>query len=207
MKPEDIETESFRIILSELGSHNFSVMELRIVQRIIHATADFDYAKIMRFSPNAITAGVNALRSGCDVYSDVQMIAAGVNQSRLQYLGGQVMCRVNASEVAEESRVTGKTRSEIAIRQFGSILNGSIVAIGNAPTALFEIIRLYKEEGIKPALVIGVPVGFVNAAESKQALTNTSLEYITSTGRKGGSTVAVAILNALLRLTEWNTNA
>jgi precorrin-8X/cobalt-precorrin-8 methylmutase len=207
MKPEDIESESFRIILSELGPHNFSVMELPIVQRVIHATADFDYARIMRFSPNAITAGVNALRSGCDVYSDVQMIAAGVNQSRLERLGGQVTCRVNAPEVVEESRATGKTRSEIAMRQFGESLNGSIVAIGNAPTALFEIIRLYKEEGISPALVIGVPVGFVNAAESKLALTETALEYITSAGRKGGSTVAVSILNALLRLSGESTNA
>ncbi len=200
MKPEDIESESFRIILSELGLHSFSQTELPIVQRVIHATADFDYAKTLCFSPNAIVAGVNALGSGCSVFCDVQMIVAGMSQSRLERLGGQVMCRVNAPEVVEESRVTGKTRSEIAMRQFGPALNGSIVAIGNAPTALLELIRLYKEEGIKPALIIGVPVGFVNAAESKQSLSETSLEYITSTGRKGGSTVAVAILNALLRL-------
>ncbi len=150
MKPEDIETESFRIILSELGHHNFSETELPIVQRVIHATADFDYAQFLRFSPNAIAEGIHALRSGCNIFSDVQMIAAGVNHSHLDRLGGQVMCRVNAPEVAEESCATGKTRSEIAMRQFGTKLNGSIVSIGNAPTALYEIIRLYKEEVLNP---------------------------------------------------------
>jgi precorrin-8X/cobalt-precorrin-8 methylmutase len=201
VKPEEIERESFRIILSEMGLHHFTEKELPIVQRVIHATADFEYAKILRFSSDAIRAGMTALRSGCSLFCDVQMIAAGVNQSRLESRGGNVFCRVNAPQIVEESRATGRTRSELAIRHFGSALNGSVVAIGNAPTALFEVIRLWKEECIKPALVIGVPVGFVNAAESKQALMETPLECITTTGRKGGSTVAVAILNALLRLT------
>lgn len=200
MKPEEIESESFRIILSEMGLHHFTENELPIVQRVIHATADFEYANILRFSSDAIMAGVTALRSGCSIFCDVQMITAGVNQSRLKSLGCQVLCRVNAPEIAEESQATGKTRSEVAMRHFGTEMNGCIVAIGNAPTALLEVIRLFDEEAIKPALVVGVPVGFVNAAESKQALSETQLEYITSTGRKGGSTVAVAILNTLLRL-------
>jgi precorrin-8X/cobalt-precorrin-8 methylmutase len=200
MKPEEIERESFRIILDELGPHAFSAAELAIVQRVIHATADFEFAHILRFSPGAIESGIQALRGGCKLISDVQMIAAGVSKPRLTPFGCQVHCLVDDSQVIELAKQTGKTRSEIAMQQLGPQLSGAIVAVGNAPTALFEVMRLFETERIQPALVVGVPVGFVNAAESKQALMQTSLNYITATGRKGGSTVAVAILNALVRL-------
>jgi precorrin-8X/cobalt-precorrin-8 methylmutase len=200
MKPEEIEKESFRIILEELGPHSFSPAELAIVQRVIHATADFEYARLLRFSSGAIAGGIHALRRGGRLVSDVQMIAAGVSRSRLAHFGCQVHCRVDAPEVSEMAQQMGQTRSEIAMRQFGSELSGAIVAIGNAPTALFEVLRLFREAQIVPALIVGVPVGFVNAAESKEALGLASLPYITTSGRKGGSTVAVAILNALLRL-------
>jgi len=200
MKPEEIEQESFRIILEEMGGHSFSTAELPIVQRVIHATADFEYARLLQFSPHAIESGVQALRAGCMVISDVQMIAAGISKPRLAKFGGEVRCLVSDPKVSTIARQTGKTRSETAMRQFGELLSGAVVAIGNAPTALFEVLRLCEEEGIQPALVVGVPVGFVNAVESKQALALSSLNFITTTGRKGGSTVTVAILNALLRL-------
>jgi precorrin-8X/cobalt-precorrin-8 methylmutase len=202
MKPEEIEQESFRIILEELGTHPFSAAELAIVQRVIHATADFDFARSLRFSQHAIEQGIAALRSGCPLVSDVQMIAAGVNRPRLERFGCCVQCLVHDSLVINLALQSGKTRSEVAMQQLGKQLNGAVAAIGNAPTALFEVIRLFQEEGIQPALVIGAPVGFVNALESKQALTQTSIHFITALGRKGGSTVAVAILNALLRLAE-----
>jgi precorrin-8X/cobalt-precorrin-8 methylmutase len=202
MKPEDIEQESFRIILQELGPHTFSVAELAIVQRVIHATADFDFACSLHFSAHAIEQGIAALRSGCLLVSDVQMIAAGVNHARLERLGCTVQCLVHDPQVVDLAWQSGKTRSEVAMQQFGRQLKGNVVAIGNAPTALFEVLRLFHEEHVQPALVIGAPVGFVNAKESKQALTQTSINFITALGRKGGSTVAVAILNALLRLAE-----
>ncbi|MCE1252253.1 MAG: precorrin-8X methylmutase [Anaerolineae bacterium] len=202
MKPEEIEKESFRIILEELGPQTFSAAELAIVQRVIHATADFEYARLLQFSAEAITAGLNALRGGCPVICDVQMIAAGVNRQRLAAWGCQVYCAVNDPQVTDLAGLNGQTRSEVAMRLFGEKLNGALVAIGNAPTALLEVLRLNRAARILPALVVGVPVGFVNAAESKQALSRTELNFIVSTGRKGGSTVAVAILNALLRLAE-----
>jgi precorrin-8X/cobalt-precorrin-8 methylmutase len=202
MKPEEIEQESFRIILQELGPHTFSAAELAIVQRVIHATADFDFARSLRFSQHAIEQGIAALRSGCHLVSDVQMIVAGVNRLRLERFGCTLHCLVHAPEVIDAARQSGKTRSEVAMQQFGKLLDGAVVAIGNAPTALFEVLRLFQEEHVQPALVIGAPVGFVNALESKQALTQTSINFITALGRKGGSTVAVAILNALLRLAE-----
>ena len=200
MKPEEIEQESFRIILEELGPHSFSPSEQAIVQRVVHATADFEYAKIISFSPRAIEQGNQALRRGCLLVSDVQMIVAGVNHQQLEQFGCQACCLVNDPEVAKTALLLGKTRSEMAIQQLGEKLSGAVVAVGNAPTALFEVLRLFNEAKIEPALVVGVPVGFVNAAESKQALMGTSLNYISTQGRKGGSTVAVAILNALLRL-------
>lgn len=200
MKPDEIERESFKTILAEMGPHSFSAFELPIVQRVIHATADFDYAHLLRFSPNAIENGIQALRSGCRLICDVRMIAAGVSRARLERLGCPVLCQVDDAQVAELARQSGGTRSEAAMRRFGADLSGAVVAIGNAPTALLEVLRLYETEAIRPALVVGVPVGFVNAAESKQLMTQSALDYITTDGRKGGSTVAVAILNALLRL-------
>jgi precorrin-8X/cobalt-precorrin-8 methylmutase len=202
MTPEEIEEESFRIILTELGQHSFSPSELAIVQRVIHATADFEYAHLLHFSPGAIESGMRALRGGSSLVCDVQMITAGASSTRLAHFGNRVYCRVNAPHVTVLAKQLGKTRSEVAMQDIGEGLDGAVVVIGNAPTALFEVLRLNREKMIRPALVIGVPVGFVNAAESKLALEQTSLNFITTRGRKGGSTVAVAILNALLRLAE-----
>lgn len=202
MKPEEIEKESFRIILNEMGPHSFSERELPIVQRVIHATADFEYRELIRFSPNAIDAAIRAIRSGCRVYSDVRMIEAGIGRPLMESFGCVSGCYVNDANVAETAKRNGKTRSETAMRLIGANLENAAVLIGNAPTALFEVLRLYAEERIRPAFVVGVPVGFVNAAESKLALTESGLDFISVSGRKGGSTVAVAIFNALLRLAK-----
>ncbi|MFZ5911317.1 MAG: precorrin-8X methylmutase [Chloroflexota bacterium] len=200
MRPEEIEPESFRIILQELGAHSFSAQELPIVQRVIHATADFEYARLLAFSPTAIQDGIRALRGGCRVLTDVQMTAVGVSPVYLERFACSVRCAIREPETLSLAREEEITRSTAAIRRMSADLPGAIVALGNAPTALFEVLRLWQEEGLKPALVVGVPVGFVNAAESKAALQESDLSYITVQGRKGGSTVAAAIVNALLRL-------
>jgi|YNPBryBLVA2012_1023415.scaffolds.fasta_scaffold00939_6 precorrin-8X/cobalt-precorrin-8 methylmutase len=200
MRPDQIETESFRIILQELGAHSFSSQELPIVQRVIHATADFEYAQLLAFSPTAIQDGIRALRGGCRVLTDVQMAAVGISLVYLERFSCSVRCAIREPETLSLAHAEGVTRSTAAIRRMAGDIPGAIVAIGNAPTALFEALRLWKEEGLRPALVVGVPVGFVNAAESKAALQQSDLPHITVRGRKGGSTVAAAILNALLRL-------
>jgi len=204
MRPEEIEPESFRIILDELGEHSFSPQELPIVQRVIHATADFEYARLLAFSSTAIENGIQALCSGCKVLTDVKMAAVGISRVHLDRVSSSVRCVIQEAETTSLAHSLGITRSTAAIRRMSEDLNGAIIAIGNAPTALFELLRLAKDENLKPALVIGVPVGFVNAAESKQALQESELPYITVCGRKGGSTVAAAIVNALLRLTLEN---
>lgn len=207
MRPDQIEAESFRIILQELGEHHFSSQELPIIQRIIRATGDFEYARLLAFSPTAITEGVRALRAGCRVLTDVQMTAVGISQPFLQRFFGSVHCAIAESETAMLAQTEGITRAAAAIRRMSAELSGAVVALGNAPTALFEVLRLAQDEGLQPALVVGVPVGFVNAAESKAALQASNPPYITVCGRKGGSTVAAAIVNALLRLAVEEVNA
>lgn len=200
MKPHEIEKESFRIILSEMKEHSFTAQELMTVQRVIHATADFEYQDLIRFSPQAISRAIAAIRSGAPVFSDVQMIAAGVSKNLMNNYGMQISCLVSDPRVVELAKDEGVTRSQTAMTLLGNELNDAIILIGNAPTALFEVLRLYRQESVRPAFIVGVPVGFVNAVESKAALMETNLDYITVEGRKGGSTVAVAIFNALLRL-------
>ncbi len=196
-----IEKESFRIIRAELGKHTLSPDELKVAVRVIHASADFDLLHLLRFSPDAVTAGIRALQRGCTIITDVRMVEVGISQMLLDKLGGRKICDIGNPVVAEMARAAGTTRSTMAMRHNADKIHGGIVAIGNAPTALLEVIRLVREEAIRPALVVGVPVGFVNAAESKAELQTLDVPYITVTGRKGGSTVAAAIMNALLRLT------
>lgn len=195
-----IEQESFRIIRDELGSHSFTEDQLAVVVRIIHATADFDFKEIVRFHPAAIQSGVEALRRGCTVVTDVRMVEVGISARLLDAFGGKTICVIGAPEVSELAEREGLTRSTAAMRLLGQELNGNVVAIGNAPTALLEVVRLIRDEGIRPALVVGVPVGFVNTAESKEQLLGLDVPTVTAVGRKGGSTVAVATVNALLRL-------
>jgi len=200
MLPHEIEGESFRIIRSEMGDHNFSEEELAVVVRIIHATADFDFQKIIRFHPRAIQSGLEALRRGCTIVTDVRMVQAGISEKHLTGLGGQTVCDIRRPEVYQQAQAEGLTRSTVAMRHNAGTIDGGIVAIGNAPTALLEVIRLVREEGLRPALIVGMPVGFVKADESKAELLTLDVPYITAVGRKGGSPVAAATVNALLRL-------
>lgn len=198
--PGDIEKESFRIIKEEFGPSELDEHTFKIIQRVIHATGDFSFKDTMRFAPGAIEAGIKALREGKDILADVTMVASGISKTMLAKWGGKVICRVADPEVAARAKAENKTRSEMAIEMSLS-KNIGIVALGNAPTALVQTIRSLA--ALPPAnapLVVGVPVGFVNAAESKDLLVEQNNCYITSLGRKGGSPVAAAIINALLRL-------
>jgi precorrin-8X/cobalt-precorrin-8 methylmutase len=198
--PSDIEGESFKIITQEFGPTELDDKTFKVVQRVIHATGDFSFGDNMRFSPGAIEAGIKAIREGKDILTDVTMVASGISKNLLARWGGKVICRVADPEVAEQAKAENKTRSEMAIKMTLDSKIG-IVAMGNAPTALVQTIRSLSSAGSKDVpLVVGVPVGFVNAAESKALLVEENNCYITSLGRKGGSPVAAAIVNALIRL-------
>jgi precorrin-8X/cobalt-precorrin-8 methylmutase len=209
--PESIAADSFTIIRRHLDAqgHTFDPPTLALVERIIHSTADFEFAELVRSSPGAIEAGVQALRAGCAVLTDVHMVRVGISAQRLGALGGALHCLIDDEEVRARATAEGSTRSTQSMRLAAErgLLAGSIIAIGNAPTALYEVIRLVRE-GARPALVVGVPVGFVGTAESKAALMElTSVPWIVTMGNKGGSTIAVAAVNALLRLATDASNA
>ncbi len=200
MLPHEIEKESFRLIEAKLNKEKFSTQEYAVAMRVIHATADFAFADSLHFHPQAMDQGVQALRQGCTIVTDVHMVQAGIASTLLGQLGGHTFCAIGNPEVAELAQRHGITRASAAMRYSAPQIHRGIVAIGNAPTALFEVIRLVREEGIQPALIVGTPVGFVKAAESKEALLVLEVPYITVLGDKGGSSVAVAIINALLHL-------
>jgi precorrin-8X/cobalt-precorrin-8 methylmutase len=208
--PTTIAADSFAIIRAELkaAGYEFAPPLADVIERIIHSTADFDFATITQTSPSAIEAGVQALQSGCSIVTDVHMVRIGISGPRLAALGGAIHCFVADDLVRRRAQASQHTRSALGIRLAAEhgLLEGNIVAIGNAPTALYEVLH-YIEEGIRPALIIGVPVGFVGAVESKAALRQVAaVPWIITAGRKGGSTIAVAIVNALLRLAS-NTPA
>ncbi len=199
--PDAIEAESFRIIEAEMGPHDFSVIEWPVVQRAIHSTADFDLGRSMVFHPRAVEAGVAAIRKGAHVVADVQMIQAGISAAYLAEFGGRLLCYMADPDVAAKARAEGTTRAIQCMRKAAREAPGAIYAIGNAPTALLELVRLVEDGEATPALIIGVPVGFVSAAESKEQLRRQGLvPYITNRGRKGGTPVGVSITNALLRM-------
>jgi precorrin-8X/cobalt-precorrin-8 methylmutase len=197
-----IEDGSFAVIDAEAGAHEFGAAEWQVVRRVIHATADFEFKTLMRFHPQAVAAGIQALRGGCPVLVDVKMIAAGLNMERLSSQGCTVVSYISDEDVIATAKANNSTRAIEAMRKAHRLgkLDGAVVAIGNAPTALLETVRLVQEEGAKPALVIGVPVGFVSAAESKEAALSLATPHIVARGRKGGSPIAVAIIHALLLL-------
>jgi precorrin-8X/cobalt-precorrin-8 methylmutase len=197
--PEEIESRSFEIIGEELGGRAFrSEAEARIVKRIIHTTADFDFAELTRLSDGAVEAGLDALRAGAHVVTDTRMAAAGINQARLARFGGEVRCFMSDADVAAEARAEGITRAMVSMRKAARDAAHRVFAIGNAPTALFALEELIARGDIAPALVIGAPVGFVGAAEAKAALETLAVPHIVTRGRKGGSAVAACIVNALL---------
>lgn len=203
--PAEIEAESFRIIEAEFTAQtgrkktDYSEGEFKVLQRVIHATGDFSLADSLVFQHEPIAAAIAAIRGGGNVITDVTMVASGVSGSILARFGGQVICRVAEQETAALAGKAGTTRADAAMqRSCGE--NIAAIAIGNAPTALVSALRLIEEGKMMPGVVIGVPVGFVNAAESKELLKHYRIPAITITGRRGGSPIAAAITNALLRL-------
>ncbi|MCM3173995.1 MULTISPECIES: precorrin-8X methylmutase [Paenibacillus] len=197
VQPQEIEGKSFEMITEELGEHPFTDEQYPVVQRVIHASADFELGRSMVFHPDAIQAGIAALRAGQSVIADVQMIQAGVSKDRIRSFGGDVHVHISDPDVMEEAKRLNTTRAIISTRKATQAYEGGIYAIGNAPTALLELIRLVKEGEAKPGLIIGMPVGFVSAAESKDELRKLDIPFITNIGRKGGSTIVVAALNAI----------
>lgn len=206
LRPEEIEAESFRIIDAEVGTHDWSAVEWPIVRRAIHTSADFDYARTMVISPDAVVRGITALRNGRGIVTDTTMSLAGINKGLLENFGVAVSCFVADPAVSAEAVRLGITRSILAMRKAAADPGNGIFVIGNAPTALFELLRLVRGEGFRPDLVVGLPVGFVGAAESKEELlreaSENTIPFITNRGRKGGSNVAAAVVNALLKLAK-----
>lgn len=199
-----IEDDSFATVDAEAGPHAFDPQQWQVVRRVIHATADFEFKQLLRFSPDAIASGVQALRRGCPVLVDVAMIAAGLSSERLGEYGCRVHSFIADPEVIEQAQAQNSTRAIMAMQKAHrlGLLDGSVVAIGNAPTALLEVGRLVRDAAARPALVIAVPVGFVSAAESKEVALALPVPFIVARGRKGGSPIAVAVLHALLLLSK-----
>lgn len=195
--PMDIEKRSFEIIGEEMGAHNFSHRELSVVKRVIHTTADFEYKDLIRIDEKSIDKALSLLKKGCKIYTDTQMIKSGINKKALEKLGCEIVNYVSTEEAFKIAKEKNITRSMAAIE---IAMNEGIefFVFGNAPTALYRLIELYREGKADPKFVIGAPIGFVGAAESKEELLKTDLENITIRGRKGGSTVSVAIVNALM---------
>ena len=196
--PAEIERRSMEIIGSEMGPHTFTEEQLPIVKRCIHTSADFDYVKNLRFTPGAVAAGLAAIRGGCTIVTDTRMAWSGVNKKVLERFGGRAVCFMSDPDVAEEAKARGETRATVSMERAAALEGPVVLAIGNAPTALVRACRLMEEGRLDPALVIGVPVGFVNVVESKELLCAAPGEHIVAMGRKGGSNIAAAICNALL---------
>ena len=202
--PAEIEARSMEIIQSELGERAFPAEVLPVVKRVIHTTADFDYADNLRFSPGAVEKGVAAIRAGCTIVTDTQMARSGINKRVLERFGGAVRCFMSDPDVAEEAKARGVTRATVSMERAAGLKGALILALGNAPTALIRACELLEEGAMKPALIIGAPVGFVNVVESKELLLTEDVPYIVARGRKGGSNVAAAICNAMLYLASGN---
>ena len=202
MKPMDIEKRSFAIITELLGDRRLDPENELVIKRVIHTTADFDYVDNLAFSDHAVEKGIAALRAGCDIVTDTQMAKAGINKSILASLGGEVHCFMSDADVAAEAKERGVTRAFVSMERAAALEKPCIFAIGNAPTALFSLEALMEAGKLHPALIIGVPVGFVNVVESKERLFAVCTQYgvpaIAAMGRKGGSNVAAAICNALV---------
>lgn len=196
--PGDIERRSFEIIEREAGSRLPQGLERPVVQRVIHTTADFDYAENLVFSPEAVERGIAALRSGASIVTDTQMARAGINKQALARCGGEVFCFMGDPDIREAAMQAGTTRASASMDKAMSLGGPLIFAIGNAPTALIRLCELVGEGRVRPELVIGVPVGFVNVVQSKELLRSLPVPQIVARGRKGGSNVAAAICNALL---------
>lgn len=200
-----IEHDSFAIVDREAGPHAYTAEQWPLVRRMIHATADFEFNGLTRFHPGAVQAGLDAILAGRPIVADVEMILVGVSRPRLAHFGVALHQFIGDDDVIAQARAENSTRAVQAMRKARrlGLLDGAIVAVGNAPTALLEVVRLIDAEQARPALIIGMPVGFVSAAESKAALSAlTDIPWIITEGRKGGSTLVVAAIHALLALAE-----
>jgi len=208
-KGQSIEDQSMEIIEREIGSHQYDELEWPIVRRVIHATADFDFAKDNKiiFHKDAIKSGINALRNGCNLIVDVNGVIGGLNKQNLNEFGNNTICNISNPIIVEEAKKYNKTRAQTSMRMAASEMNGGIVVIGNAPTALLEVIQMIQEGVTTPALIIGIPVGFVSSPESKEALQALDVPFITNKGRKGGSPCASAIVNALFKLLRESSSS
>ena len=198
MKPGEIEKRSFEIITELLGDTKLDPVQAPVIKRVIHTTADFSYVENLVFSDHAVEKGLEALKNGCDIVTDTQMAKAGINKTILARLGGQVHCFMSDPEVAAEAKERGITRAVVSMEHAARLEKPCFFAIGNAPTALISLQEQILAGKLNPALIIGVPVGFVNVVESKEMILPLDVPYIVARGRKGGSNVAAAICNALL---------
>ena len=198
IKPMDIEKRSFDIITEILGDTRLDPENELVIKRVIHTTADFEYVQNLVFSDHAVQKGIEALKNGCDIVTDTQMAKSGINKTILGKLGGQVHCFMSDADVAAEAKERGITRAIVSMERAAKLPKPCIFAIGNAPTALISLYEQMEAGKLNPALIIGVPVGFVNVVESKEMIIESGVPHIVSRGRKGGSNVAAAICNAML---------
>ena len=197
MKPQEIEDLSFKIIEAEAGIHSFKPNEWPVVRRMVHTSADFEYINTVRFHPKAVQAGIDAIKRGCRIFTDTHMARVGIRKKEVEIFGGEVTCLIAEEGVAKTAKACGTTRALAAVDMACDRMTNGIYVVGNAPTALLRLIALVREKKASPALIIGLPVGFVNAAESKEALMALDFPYITNKGRKGGSNIAASVVNAL----------
>ena len=202
MKPEDIEKRSMEIITSELKGRTWPEPRSSVIKRCIHTSADFDYADNLVFSEDAELKGIEAIKKGATIVTDTKMAASGINKNRLESYGGSVKCFISDDDVIAEAKARNCTRATVSMEKAANIKGPLIIACGNAPTALIALCDLYRTGRIRPDLIIGVPVGFVNVVESKEMITELDIPYIVAKGRKGGSNIAAAICNALLYYKE-----
>ncbi len=202
VSPHEIEKRSFEIITEELNGRTFPEDQELVVKRCIHTSADFDYADNLCFSEHAVAKGIEAIREGACIVTDTQMARSGINKKVLARHGGEALCFMLDEDVAARAKETGSTRAAACMEKAAELDKKLIIAVGNAPTALVRLYELIGEGKIKPALIIGVPVGFVNVVQSKELIMQTNIPYIVARGRKGGSNIAACICNALLYMMD-----
>lgn len=202
MKPEIIESTSFAIIEREAGPHDFENAQWSIVRRMIHTSADFEFKATVRFHPQAVAAGIDAIRQGKTIITDTNMARVGIRARELAQFGVPLKCYMSDAGIRDRALAIGATRAQVAVDAALDDMRDGIYVVGNAPTALLRLIQLINENKAHPALIIGLPVGFVNAAESKAALMELDYPYISNVGRKGGSNLAAGVVNALIILAK-----
>ena len=200
MTGKEITRKSFSIIRERMGGFSADPDVMEIIVRIAHTTGDVDFAKTFRFHAGAVGKGIKALRGGSPVITDVEMVRTGIRKNLLNTLGGEALCFLNDPKVIKGVIGSDTTRSALAMELAGERLNGAVVAVGNAPTALFKLMEMIEQRKAEPALVVGVPVGFVGALESKEELAVKTYPHITNLSERGGSPIAAAIVNGLLDL-------